>query len=104
MKSVLGNTKGKQICHYVPDYVLYDLADYYGISTQGAHRALADCRMNQKVFELLAKEMEAAGTLKSKPGIKLCPGCGLPMQKRNGRFGEFWGCTGFPDCRCTENI
>ena len=83
---------------------LSDLADYYGISTQGAHRALADCRMNQKVFELLAKEMEGAGTLKSKPGIKLCPGCGLPMQKRNGRFGEFWGCTGFPDCRCTENI
>ena len=83
---------------------LSDLADYYGISTQGAHRALADCWMNQKVFELLAKEMEGAGTLKSKPGIKLCPGCGLPMQKRNGRFGEFWGCTGFPDCRCTENI
>ena len=54
--------------------------------------------------ELIAKEMEGAGTLKSKPGIKLCPGCGLPMQKRNGRFGEFWGCTGFPDCRCTENI
>ena len=83
---------------------LSDLADYYGISTRGAHRALADCRMNQKVFELLAKEMEGTGVMKNKPGIKLCPGCGLPMQKRNGRFGEFWGCTGYPDCRYTENI
>ena len=34
---------------------LGNLADYYGISTQGAHRALADCRMNQRVFELLGK-------------------------------------------------
>lgn len=83
---------------------LSDLADYYGISTRGAHRALADCRMNQKVFELLAKEMEGTGVMKNKPGIKLCPGCGLPMQKRKGRFGEFWGCTGYPDCRYTENI
>lgn len=30
---------------------LSDLAQYYGISTEGAHRALNDCRMNQQVFE-----------------------------------------------------
>lgn len=83
---------------------LSDLADYYGISTCGAHRALADCKMNQKVFELLAKEMDGTGTLGVKSEIKLCPGCGLPMKKRNGRFGEFWGCTGYPDCKYTENI
>ena len=35
---------------------LSDLAEHYGISTKGAHRALADCRMNQQVFELMAKE------------------------------------------------
>ena len=37
---------------------LGDLAQYYGISTAGAHRALNDCRMNQQVFEKLAKELE----------------------------------------------
>ena len=36
--------------------------------------------------------------------IKNCPVCGQPLKKRNGRFGEFWGCTGFPTCRHTENI
>ena len=83
---------------------LGDLADYYGISTQGAHRALADCRMNQRVFELLGKEMntEAKKTLDS--NVKTCPLCNLPLKKRNGRYGEFWGCTGFPNCRYTENI
>ena len=37
---------------------LGDLAQYYGISTAGAHRALNDCRMNQQVFEKLAKELD----------------------------------------------
>ena len=37
---------------------LVDLADYYGIDAEGAHRALNDCRMNQLVFEKLRLEME----------------------------------------------
>lgn len=81
---------------------LGDLAQYYGISTAGAHRALNDCRMNQQVFEKLAKELD--GTTGRRMEIKNCPVCGQPLKKRNGRFGEFWGCTGFPKCRYTENI
>ena len=30
---------------------LVDLAEHYGISSEGAHRALNDCYMNQKVYE-----------------------------------------------------
>lgn len=81
---------------------LSDLAQYYGISTEGAHRALNDCRMNQQVFEQLVKEMD--GSRGGKTKVKLCPICEQPMKKRNGRFGEFWGCSGFPGCRYTENI
>lgn len=83
---------------------LGDLADYYGISTQGAHRALADCRMNQRVFELLGKEMNTEKKKTLDSNVKTCPLCNLPLKKRNGRYGEFWGCTGFPNCRYTENI
>lgn len=83
---------------------LEDLANYYGISTDGAHRALNDCRMNQQVFEHLGKEL--AGS-KSQNGntvyIRSCPICSQPLIKRNGRYGAFWGCTGFPNCRYTEN-
>lgn len=81
---------------------LGDLAQYYGISTAGAHRALNDCRMNQQVFEKLAKEIEGAEGHKIE--IKSCPVCGQILKKRSGRYGEFWGCTGFPKCRYTENI
>ena len=83
---------------------LGDLADYYGISTQGAHRALVDCRMNQRVFELLGKEMNTEKKKALESNVKTCPLCNLPLKKRNGRYGEFWGCTGFPNCRYTENI
>lgn len=83
---------------------LGDLANYYGISTQGAHRALVDCRMNQRVFELLGKEMNTEKKKTLESNVKTCPLCNLPLKKRNGRYGEFWGCTGFPNCRYTENI
>lgn len=81
---------------------LGDMAELYGISTEGAHRALSDCRMNQQVFERLAKELGKIGG--SKTAMKMCPNCGQPLMKRNGRYGEFWGCTGYPACRYTENI
>ena len=80
-------------------YKLIDLADYYGISTTGAHRALNDCRMNQAVYERLGQEIQ-----KKPVQIKKCPKCGQLMQKRNGKFGAFWGCGGYPNCRYTENL
>ena len=75
---------------------LVDISAYYKISTEGAHRALNDCRMNQQCFELMAKE-------RTDSSEKLCPRCGGVLKRRNGRFGEFWGCSGFPACRYTEN-
>ena len=36
---------------------LVDLAEHYGISSEGAHRALNDCYMNQKVYECMVAEM-----------------------------------------------
>jgi DNA topoisomerase-1 len=28
-----------------------------------------------------------------------CVNCGKPMQQRRGRFGVFWGCSGYPECK-----
>lgn len=41
-------------------YRLVDLAEHYGISAKGAHRAINDCRMNQKVYECMVAEMRNA--------------------------------------------
>ena len=78
---------------------LTDLADYYGIPTKGAHRALNDCYMNQKVYEYLGKE-----TSKNNLVVKKCPKFGGIMKKRNSIYGMFWGCGNYPDCRYTENL
>ncbi len=35
---------------------------------------------------------------------RVCKRCGQPMELREGKFGAFFGCTSFPDCRYTEMI
>lgn len=83
-------------------YKLTDLAKYYGISVAGAHRALNDCHMNQKIFECLGREVSPEKV--ERMGGRICPECGSLMKKRKGKYGEFWGCGAYPGCRHTENI
>ncbi len=33
---------------------------------------------------------------------KICAECGKPMIEKFGRFGKFYACSGFPDCKYTE--
>lgn len=33
-----------------------------------------------------------------------CPECKGPMRVRNGRFGPFFGCSGYPNCKGIINI
>lgn len=76
---------------------LVDVANHFHISVEGAHRALNDCMMNQKCFEELGK---LQGSMK----MEICPKCGGELKRRNGKFGEFWGCGNYPSCRFTKNI
>lgn len=90
---------------------LGDIAEYFGISTEGAHRALNDCIMNQQCYERLGtlweerQQAQRAGhrqTGQTGPG-NICPVCGGMLVRRKGRYGEFWGCAGYPRCRYTRN-
>ncbi|MBD5543468.1 MAG: DNA polymerase III subunit epsilon [Lachnospiraceae bacterium] len=76
---------------------LVDLADYFQISREGAHRALNDCMMNQKCFEALAE-------IQKNIKIQICPKCSGELKRRNGKFGEFLGCSNFPECRYTSPL
>lgn len=82
-------------------HTLVSLATYYDVTVKDAHRALGDCRMNQQVFEHLGEEMKKPS--KEIDASKICPICGSPLKLRNGKYGEFWGCTGYPTCRFTMN-
>lgn len=34
----------------------------------------------------------------------LCPRCNSPMNLRKGKFGEFWSCQKYPECKGTRNV
>lgn len=90
---------------YLPElesHSLESLSDYYDISYEDAHRALADCHINKKVYDCLIREMENPSDAAKK--VKVCPRCGNIMKKRSGIYGEFWGCASYPDCKCTISI
>lgn len=87
----------RQCLPQLSHHKLTDLSEYFHISTQGAHRALNDCRMNQRCYEELGK------LLGEQPEVS-CPQCGAPMVRRKGKFGEFYGCSDFPRCRGTRRI
>jgi DNA topoisomerase-1 len=36
--------------------------------------------------------------------VKDCPKCGKPMVQKDGRFGLFLACTGYPECTHTESV
>lgn len=83
----------------LPNHKLSDLAEYFGISTEGAHRALADCKMTYQVYEKMGPLIEEA--MKK---IPKCKKCGRNMVRRKGKYGEFWGCSGYPECTYSMNI
>lgn len=37
-------------------------------------------------------------------GALTCPRCGSSMQRRSGRYGQFWGCSRYPGCKGTRKI
>lgn len=50
--------------------------------------------------DLLEPILAARPTLPE--GTHACPECGRAMRLRQGAQGDFWGCTGYPQCRCTQ--
>lgn len=83
---------------------LTDVAAHFGLQTQGAHRALFDCMMNQGCYEALGKLMEEKKKKGAVSEEQSCPVCGGVLVLRKGKFGVFYGCSGFPACRFTRNV
>ncbi|RLK63391.1 type I DNA topoisomerase [Atopobacter sp. AH10] len=61
-------------------------------------------------YQPFIKEVEKASeaiqkiTIKDEPAGFSCPECGSDMVIKLGRFGKFYACSNFPDCRHTEAI
>lgn len=55
--------------------------------------------LEQKKDEIKESDMK-----KGIPTDKVCPECGKNLVLKFGRFGKFYACSGFPDCKHTENF
>ena len=57
----------------------------------------------QRFYKRFAKELKEAG--KHEPGAtdQACPQCGNPLFERWGRYGKFLACSGYPDCKYTQD-
>lgn len=54
----------------------------------------------EKDLEAAQENMERV-KIEPKESDQLCPNCGRKMLIREGRFGEFLGCAGYPECKTT---
>lgn len=34
--------------------------------------------------------------------LNICPRCGAELKQRNGKYGLFWGCSNYPNCKFTK--
>lgn len=58
--------------------------------------------------KLATQARQALTRFERKIGVQqnkvVCPSCGRDMVKRSGKYGEFYGCTGYPNCKVTLNL
>jgi DNA topoisomerase I len=56
--------------------------------------------------EIRTEDDEAAegGEKKEEAEVEPCENCGRPMALKRGRFGQFWACTGYPECKTTRKV
>ncbi len=65
------------------------LHEFYGPFSEAVH--VAEKKMPRVEYE-------------PKPTGEVCPECGKPLLWRQGRFGKFIGCSGWPECRYSAPI
>jgi DNA topoisomerase-1 len=54
--------------------------------------------------EPMEEEKEEVNKMKKEFGPKKCSECGSEMKLKQGRYGMFWGCTNYPECKNTEKL
>ncbi len=50
------------------------------------------------------KMFQARVEARAAPDTPKCPQCDKPMRKRSSAKGEFWGCSGYPECKGLRRI
>ena len=74
---------------------------------EGKDNLVKTCRDFYTPFaKNLKKKYEEVSKLDivDKPTDKICPKCGTPLIEKLGKFGKFYACPKFPECKYTQSI
>jgi len=55
------------------------------------------------IAALKAATISAGGSSKESSGVA-CPNCGMGMAQKQGKYGPFLGCMGYPDCKTISSL
>ncbi len=92
-------------------YSLYELSKIKRMQTdvrlsveemEGYYDALLNLKANSPITR--KEHIENIHRMQDNLERGLCPRCGKELLIRKGKNGEFYGCSGFPDCKFTKNI
>ncbi len=50
------------------------------------------------------RERMKSGATAAVEAVPTCPMCSAPMRLRAGKYGEFWSCSLYPDCKGTRKV
>jgi hypothetical protein len=98
------NTKTDVIC----SDLLFDTIMSYKVSRQLTSQDMEKIFNTLKESSIKDKELKNQHIKRIRWNVKIremkekvliCPKCGGHLTKRNGRYGEFYGCENFPSCR-----
>jgi len=101
-KSLRPTPLGRQVTGYLvqsfPDVVAYDF-------TAQLETRLDDIEVGKAFWPKVVREFYEP-FLKDYARVpqKRCPTCGRTLELRVSRFGQFLGCTGYPECKYTERL
>ncbi len=121
---------GKDVLRDSCAHILAQKAKFARWLDSDDHEAVANCLLIllSRTINMLGHQLEAQGKKFVEEGgfrekltearvaerarqddAPACPQCGKPMHKRKARTGskagqEFWGCTGYPDCKGVREV
>ena len=62
-----------------------------------------DCK-NTRDLAVDLPDLNDSTELSDQDSQEYCENCGRPMVLKKGRFGQFYACSGYPDCKTTKQI
>lgn len=104
----VGLTVNDLLVKHFPDIVNYDFtANVEKELDDVAEGTIKWTKVVDEIYRPLSQQIETEEAKIEKVDMvettdEICPDCGKPIVIRRGRFGQFYACSGFPDCKYTK--